>query len=449
MSTTAAQLPRAFSQRATLSRAGYAFIAVLLIVVLEGAVRKWVASGATLPLILVRDLLAIYLIAHAWGSGALRRQKRITSVLLAWTCVVVAWGLLQLVGGESTPTVLLIGLRFWLLYIWFGVAAAAAMNEADYRAAVLVAASILLMMAPLSVVQHFSPPGARINAQLEGGDEEGIFVAVAGVVRTTGTFSFTLGYSTFIALVAPLVFALVGAKKRTKLQFLFVTAVFGSFITASVVSGSRTAVIYSGVMLAAYFGGRLWLAKGKGKFRAAIAIVFGMMLVAVLLYAFSGALEVTGQRFEQASEVEDFWERMLHIFIGEPYTYEKITWLGYGLGLGSNLATYVRTGGSNVFALAEVEASRILLEGGLIGYAFTALKLVVLGVGIGKSVRLAYSQRSVYPILLWMTVTLAILTWPAVGQISAHGLLGPMLAFGLLVFRFPKMEFFPSRSASK
>lgn len=448
MSTAAAQLPHALSRRASLSRAGYAFIAVFLIVVLEGAVRKWVASGATLPLILVRDLIAIYLIAHAWSSGALRRQKRVTSVLLAWSCLVVAWGLLQLVGGESSPTVLLIGLRFWLLYIWFGVAAAAAMNEADYRAAVLVAATVLFIMAPLSVVQHFSPPGARINAQLEGGDEEGIFVAVAGVVRTTGTFSFTLGYSTFIALVAPLVFALVGARKRTKLQFLFVTAVLGGFVIASVVSGSRAAVIYSGVMLATYFAGRLWLAKGKGKVRAAIAIVFGMMLVGVLLFAFSGAIEVTGQRFEQASEVEDFWERMLHIFIGEPYTYEKITWLGYGLGLGSNLATYVRTGDSTVFALAEVEASRILLEGGLIGYAFTALKLVVLAIGIGKSVRLAYRQRSVYPILLWMTVALAVLTWPAVGQISAHGLLGPMLAFGLLVFRFPNMEFFPPRSAS-
>ncbi|MDL9998385.1 hypothetical protein QTI24_07235 [Variovorax sp. J22P240] len=448
MSTTAAQFPRALSQRTSLSRAGYAFIAVFLLVVLEGAVRKWVLLSATLPLILVRDLLAIYVIFYAWNIGALRRQKRITTVLLAWSCVVVAWGLLQLVAGESSPAVLLIGLRFWLLYIWFGVAAAAAMNEADYRAAMLVAVGTLLVMAPLSVVQHFSPPGARINAQLEGGDEEGVFVAVAGVVRTTGTFSFTLGYSTFIALVAPLVFALVGARKRTRLQFLFVVAAFGCFIIASVVSGSRTAVIYSGLMVATYFAGRLWLAKGKGKVRAAIAIFFGMILVALLLYAFSGAIEVTGQRFEQASEVEDFWERMLHIFIGEPYTYKMITWLGYGLGLGSNLATYVRTGDSTYFALAEVEASRILLEGGLIGYLFTALKLVVLAIGVGKSIRLAYKQRSVYPILLWMTVSLAILTWPAVGQISAHGLLGLMLAFGLLVFRYPKMEFFPPRSSS-
>ncbi|MDM0077832.1 hypothetical protein QTH90_25715 [Variovorax sp. J2P1-59] len=445
MSTTATHFPHALSQRTTLSRAGYAFIGVFLIVVLEGAVRKWAVSSATLPLILLRDLLAIYLIFHAWSNGSLRRQKRVTSVLLAWSCLVVAWGLLQLVGGESSPTVLLIGLRFWLLYIWFGVAAAAAMNEADYRAAVLVGVGLVLLMAPLAIVQHLSPPGARINSQVDG-DEDSVFVAVAGVVRTTGTFSFTLGYATFLALVAPLVFALVGARKRTKGQMLFVMSAFGGFVIASVVSGSRTAVIYSAIMLLVYFAARFWLAKGKAKARAAVAIVLGMALVGVLLFAFSGALEVTGQRFEQASADEDFWTRIITIFIGEPFVYNDVTWLGAGLGLGSNLANYVRTG-SGYFTIAEVEAGRILLEGGLIGYAFTAFKVLVIVWGVSKSLRLAYKLRSPYPILLWMTVSLAMLTWSAIGQLTAHGLLGIMLAFGLLVFRHPNMDFFPPRSS--
>ncbi len=446
MSSVLAHHAYAPSRAATLSRAGYAFIAVLLIIVLEGAVRKWVVSSASLPLILMRDLIAIYLIFHAWSNGSLRRQGNVTRVLLAWSCLVIAWGLLQIVAGESSPVVLLIGLRFWLLYIWFGVAAAASMNEADYRAAVKVAVGLLLLLGPLAVVQHFAPPGARINTQVDG-DEEGVFIAIAGVVRTTGTFSFTLGYATFLAVVAPLVFGILAARKRTRMQWIFAIATFGLFIIGSVVSGSRTAVIYSGLMLATYFAGRLWLSKGKAKIRAAFAVFIGAGLVAILLIAFSGALEVTGQRFEQASEAEDFWQRVLTIFFGEPYTYSMITWLGAGLGLGSNLATYVRTGGAEVFALAEVEASRILLEGGLLGYAFTALKVVVIGMGVGKSVLLAYKLRSVFPILVWMTVSLAILTWSAVGQITAHGFLGVMLAFGLLVFRHPRVEFFPPRSS--
>ena len=71
-----------------MTRAGYAFIAVFLIVVFEGAVRKWVASSATLPLILVRDLLAIYLIFHALeATGTCGANKASPRRLLAWSCL--------------------------------------------------------------------------------------------------------------------------------------------------------------------------------------------------------------------------------------------------------------------------------------------------------------------------------------------------------------------------
>jgi hypothetical protein len=448
MSTTAASLPYAQARHGATTRAGYGFIAVFLLVVLEGAIRKWGVESVTLPLILLRDAIAAYVILHALATGALRRQPEVTLLLVLWSCVVLAWGLLQVVGGVNSPTVLLIGLRFWLLYIWFAVAAAASMNEADYRAAMMVAIWTLILMAPLAVVQYLSPPGARINNQLEG-DAEGVFQVVEGVVRTTGTFSFTLGYATYLALMAPLALAAVGARKRTQLQVVFGLLALGCFVIASVVSGSRTALIYSGLMLGVFFFGRFWLARGRAKATALVAVIFGLALVAVLLFAFSGAIDTANTRFQQASEAESFWGRILTIFVGEPFVYDKSTFLGFGLGAGSNLAGFVRTG-KNVsdFALAEVEAGRILLEGGLIGYAFTALKVVVVVVGVAKSLRLAYKARSVYPILLWLTVALALLTWPASGQLTAHGLLGLMLAFGLLVFRFPAFELFPARGSS-
>jgi hypothetical protein len=427
-----------------MTRAGKAFIAVFLVVVLEGAVRKWVASAATLPLLLVRDLLAIYVIAYALRNGALQRNRGITQTLLAWSCLVIAWGLLQLVVGESSPTILLIGLRFWLLYIWFGVAAAATMNEADYRAAMRVAVWSLLLMTPLVVLQHFSPPGARINSQVDS-DEADIFLVIADVVRTTGTFSFTAGYTTYLALMAPLVFAVAGARKRSGRQTLFAAALFGGFVVSSTVSGSRTAVILSGLMVVAYFIGRLALARGRARTGALVGVIAGVLLLAVLLYVFRGALTITEQRFQEASDVETFWGRIFTIFIGQSVAFDEFRWIGWGIGLGSNLANYVRTGSTGAFALAEVEASRILLEGGLIGYVFTIFKVGVIIVGVRKAWRLSRRLHSAYPILLWAIVSLALLTWSATGQLTAHGLLGLMLAFGLLVFRHPTLEFFPPR----
>ena len=113
----------------TLTRAGRLFISVMLMVILEGALRKWLSSSLTLPLVLARDALAVYTIFYALSRGHLHRQKDVTIFLLAWSCCVVMWGMLQLILGESNPKVLLIGLRFWLLYIWFACAVTASMSE--------------------------------------------------------------------------------------------------------------------------------------------------------------------------------------------------------------------------------------------------------------------------------------------------------------------------------
>jgi O-antigen ligase len=447
MSTSAVAMPYSRGQTAQMTRAGYGFIAVFLLVVLEGAIRKWLFGGATLQLILLRDLIAIYVIAFAVANGSLRRNRRVTMVLLVWSCVVVAWGLLQTIAAGSSPAVLLIGLRFWLLYIWFGVAAAAAMSEADYRAALMVAIWSLILMVPLVVLQYLSPPGARINSQLDGEDEN-VFQVIAGVVRTTGTFSFTLGYATYLAVVSPLVFAAVTARKRTSRQRLFSLLALACFAMASVVSGSRAALVFSGLMLGIYFLGRVWLARGKARINAIFAVIVGLALVGVLLFIFSGAIDAANQRFEQAAADESPLARIVTIFAGEPYVYDKVNWLGLGIGAGSNLAGFVQTG-DRAFTLAEAEAGRILLEGGLLGVAFEALKVVVVIVGLWKSLRLSSRTRSIFPLMVWLTVALGALTWPAIGQLTAHGLLGLVVTFGLLVFKFPGMEFFPPRGSSR
>jgi hypothetical protein len=446
MSVIAASVPRAINRPASLSRAGQLFLAVFLIVVFEGAVRKWVSSASTLPLILLRDLLALALVVYALRHGYLRRHKKITAVMLAWSCLVLGWGLLQLVGGESSPIVWLIGLRFWLLYTWFAIAAAAAMTETDYRAAIFAAAFAMLLLAPLAVLQHYSPPGARINTQLDG-DEESVFVVVVGVVRTAGTFSFTSGYATYLTMVAPLVFGILGARKRNTRQFLFAMAVFVAFVTGALVSGSRTAAITSGMMLMAYLLGRLLFSKARNKVGAAIAVIAALAMTALFAYVFRDAIGVTQTRFEQASEAENFTERVLTVLFGEPWVYDLMSWLGYGVGYGSNLATYVRTGAADVFALAEAEGGRILMEGGLLGVSYIGLKYVVLAIGTLSSLRVSIKTNSPYAVLVWLTTAFAVVSWPALGQLTANALLGIMLTYALLVLRYPRLEIFPSRAS--
>ncbi|MEJ7686828.1 MAG: hypothetical protein WKG52_07490 [Variovorax sp.] len=446
MNSIAASYTQASSRPTALSRAGQMFIAVFLIIVLEGAVRKWASSSSTLPLILLRDLIAVGLVLYAWRGGHLRRQSKIAAAMLAWSCVVFGWGLLQLVGGESTPTIFIIGLRFWLLYTWFAVAAAASMNEADYRASIWTAGILMLALAPLAALQFYSPPGARINTQLEG-DEGDVFVAIAGVVRATATFSFTSGYATFLGMVAPIALGLLGARKRTTRQQVFAISVFMAFVVGTLVSGSRAATITSAVMFLAYLFGRLLFSKMRKKPAAAVAVVLALAVAAVFAYVFQGAIGVTQERFEQAAAAEDFAGRVLAILFAGPGIYDAITWLGSGIGYGSNLATYVRTGANAAFALAETEGGRILLEGGLLGIAFSVLKVVVVTLGMAKSIRIAAKTNSPFPMLVWLTASLAIVTWSAIGQLTSNALLGIVLTYALLVLRYPRFEFFPPRAS--
>lgn len=440
----AAMLPSAGSGvagAARLSRLGQLFIAVILIVILEGAVRKWLSSAMTLPLVLARDVLAVYAVYYAFIRGHLHRNKGTSLVLLAWSCCVGMWGMLQLILGESNPQVFLIGLRFWLLYIWFACAITASMTEHDYRVAVKTVLWTLIVMGPLVVVQHLSPPGARINTQVDS-QESDVFVVALGVVRTTGTFSFTAGYTTFLELCAPLVLLILESRKRTSGQRLFSLMALGAFLAGSIVSGSRSAILFSGGMLGVYLLGSVFLAPGRRKGIALLAIVFIVLMLGLFLYLFQGAVEATQERFQMASEAEDFVGRLASIFIGEPDVYKRFTWIGHGVGLGSNLANYVQGGDRTVFALAETEAGRTLLEGGLLGYLFAALKIGVVIAGMTKSTFQALRTRTMFPVLVWLAISFAMFSWSYVGQLSINALFGVLFALGLLTFKYPNFRVF-------
>lgn len=427
--------------KARVSTTGRLFISVMLILILEGAVRKWVSNSSTVPLVLLRDLLAAYVVLHAFTHGHFRRQRAVLQVMLPWSACVLGWGLLQLTLGESSFPVLMIGLRFWLLYLWFGLAAAAGMSERDYIVAVRVLMALLLLMAPLAVLQRNSPPSAFINKSLDE-DVESIFVVIAGVVRTTGTFSFTSGFTNFLNICTPFALGAFEARKPRLRHRVLALMMFGALVICALVSGSRAAVVYVGGTLALYLLGNLVFAPMRRKGIALIAAVLTVVVVGGLLFVFQDAVDAIQQRFEVAAQSEDFFVRAISTFLGEPGLLERSNWLGVGLGVGSNLAQYVQTGGRAIFISAETEAGRTLIEGGLIGGLFIFLKVCMILLGIGGALRRAMQTRAVFPILVWVGLALALLTWPAIGQLTANGMLGVLLGLGMLSLRYPRFRLF-------
>jgi len=434
----AAQQPVADRQigRDRLSRMGKLFIAILLIAIFEGAIRKWVSSASTIPLVLLRDALALYGIAIGLKKRRVSSSHIGMQLLLIWSGTVVCWGLLQLIVNQTSVLIYFLGLRFWLLYLWFAYAGAKSLSETDFRFISKVLIIISIAMVPLVVVQHLLPPGAFLNRQVDG-DEETVFRITADIVRTTGTFSFTLGYTVFLAMVAPFAFASFTPGMRLwrgkALPILGVTAMG----VGSLVSGSRAAIIFFGLLFTIYIFTSLFFARGRKNKRSALRMaLIALVAVSTLPFLFSRAIDASQERFETAAESESFVARISSMFLGEPGVYKDLPLLGHGLGGGTNLAGFAVTG-HRTFLLAETEVARTVLEGGLLGVAFVALKLGVVLVGLRKSFTIARGSGNILPGMLWATTAIALLSWSIIGQLTVNVLGSLLLGLSVASLRLP------------
>lgn len=411
--TFSAAMPYAGRER--LGFMAWLFIAILLITVFEGAFRKWVSNGLTYPLVGLRDVLAVVGIVYALSRGYERYAPQLSLSLLLASVLLVAWGLLQLLVNQSSPLVFLFGLRFWLLYLWFAVLAAVSMSEHDFRRIAQVMVLLLIGMAPLAVMQHFLPVESFWNKQV---DEGYVFTVTQFIVRTTGTFSFTAGYTTFLAMTTPFALLAVDGRLRLWRGKWLPHLGMAALLVATVVSGSRGAIIFFGILACTYIGASVFFGNRRQKWRAIVLlIVLAVTLLAASLSIFSRAMEATRERFETASESESFIDRLAYNFLPQG----ESSLIGAGIGMGSNIGAVLETG-NRQFLLAEAENARVILEGGVFGWLVLLGKLAVVLLGLRRAVYIARRTNSMLGVTLWMTTGLALLSWSIIGQLTINTL---------------------------
>jgi len=406
---------------ARVTRFGRIFLWVFLVTVLEGAARKWISNSLSMPLVLSRDMLVLYGIYHAARHCGFTVARQEVKLLLFWSVIVLAWGLLQLTQGRGTPQTLLIGLRFWLLYLWFAVAASRVLTEHDVQLICRVTLVLMVLMAPLVVVQQHLPAGNFLNRQTEG-DESQVFMMTGDLVRATGTFSFTTGYTTFLGISAPIALQYVlgpgGGRTRYRMLSLLVLA---ALAVSSLTSGSREAVILLPILIVTAIGCSVVFGRGVTRLRAvywaAMMVPIGVITAIVL----SASVQGLTQRFDEASESENFNDRVEAMFLGESNGYSRQGLLGEGIGRASNLASYVERG-EIAFAYAETETSRTIVEGGLLGYTFVFLKFALCVAGMWRAFGLARRTGSSFAVLLWLVASICLLSWAMIGQLTINAL---------------------------
>jgi hypothetical protein len=348
----------------------------LLLLIFEGALRKWFLPALATPLLVVRDPIALWLIFSAWNKGILPK-----SYLLKAMVVIGLLGIFTaLLFGHGNLTVAVFGARTLIVHFPMIFVIGSVMDKED----VLKIGQFLLWtsipMVLLIALQFYSPQSAFVNRGV-GGDNAGAgFSGAMGYLRPPGTFSFTNGTHLFYGLTGSFIlYFWLNPKGVNKLLLCGATMALIAVIPLSI---SRTLGFM--ISISAFFALITVLRKPENFLRVVLAGT-GVLVILMVLSNFSffqTATKVLTLRFTNASYTEGglkgtlgnryfgWMAKAISTSLDQPF-------FGHGLGLGTNVGSALLTG-DRKFLVSEEEWNRQIGElGALMGIGVILIRVAL------------------------------------------------------------------------
>lgn len=357
-----------------------------LLVVLDGALRKWVLPGQSAFLFVLKDavLWGGFLAYASWRSPTqLPRPLRRTwiPVLLGGYISIVA---LQAFNPRLPSLVVSgLGLKAHLAYLPLLVLGPALIAETKERQAIRFLRGytflIVLPLAALSVYQFYQPPSAWVNQYVR---EMGTIATVEGHVRVISTFSYVGSHTAYLTFNAFLSAGVLFAGLRTNRRDLKIIGglLFGATFVVLPMAGSRgPVVIVLGsltVLLVVMRSSYKW----SLRFVAAAALVTAVAVQGLGGFGLAGGWDALAERAAKAGDTE---QRVTGILAGPLEGVERGGLLGYGAGSAHQAASRFVSGAGGYSWLPEgyieTHTARILIELGTFGWlVLMALKAALL-----------------------------------------------------------------------
>jgi hypothetical protein len=349
-----------------------------LLIVGQGALRKWIFPGLATPLYAAKDAVilgALLLFGQRYGYRLAAPLRRTLLPALwggfAFVVVLQAFNL-----NVPSVAVGVLGIRSYLLYSTLLILLPAALQhvERPERLVTVVVLGVIVPVLVLGIYQYFQPQDAWINDYLA---EDMEVAAVMGHTRIAGTFSYLGGMAPFLTFSAFLGLGILVAGVRHEHQWY--KALGGGLLllalTVAPMNGSR-GVVY-GMLLPLPFV--LYVVSTR---RSLGALLGTMLIVAVVggAVAIESELATAGwktitHRIETASDQDTRIQTMLL----DPVRKVPVGGvLGYGAGSTHQAATRLsETGRVQIEGVYyEGELGRVLIELGVVGaLLFLALKV--------------------------------------------------------------------------
>lgn len=371
-----------------------------LLVIFEGALRKWFLPGLATPLLIIRDPVAIWLVIKCWQRGLFPSTIYLNGMIFIGVVSIFIAVFL----GHGNLLVAIYGARILLFHFPLIYVMGKVLNREDVVKIGITTLWITIPMAVLIFLQFYSPQSAWVNRGV-GGDMAGAgYSGANGFFRPPATFSFTTGTTSYFSYAACFIFYFWFDLKRIN-KLILIGATLGLF-AAIPLSISRGLFFQTGVTIIFLILAVSRKPKYFGKLL--VAVIGGVIIIIALsqLSAFKTATEAFTSRFTDAGVSEGglkgtLGTRAVGGSIGALISSTDQPILGYGIGMGTNVGSMLLAG-NKTFLIAEGEWGR---EVGELG-PFFGLAVVFLRIGLTIKIALAcYRKLAFDDILPWLLLS--------------------------------------------
>jgi len=361
--------PTMIDRSRTIRWIGWLIITYTVLLMIEGALRKWIAPKYSDPLLVIRDPVLLVIYWLAFRAHVFPRNWWVNSLfgigVLSFVFSILF--LSQFLPWFPIAAITLYGFRANFLHLPLIFLIAKIFDEEDVQK---IGWWILLGMIPLSllmVAQFHASPDSFIN--ITAGASEGAeqLTAGGGKIRPPGTFSFISGPVFYCAMATA--FLIYGVLSRATYQTWLLIASGVALVVAVAVSGSRSCV--GSVLLVVLTMFVIFAIRPRAVNQVGRAILIGIAVAVIIarVPVFGQGLHILSERFTTAAEEGDtnivlsLVNRTVEGFTESFRNLGQYPASGWGLGLGTNVGTHFLVGGTG-FLLSENEWTRLLYEMG-------------------------------------------------------------------------------------
>ncbi len=354
--------------------------ATLIIVVLEGVLRKWVLPQASDMIYFLKDLVLLGAYLRYYLGSEPKYPLRLTFFNIA-LFMSLGWCVFQVFNPSlGSPIVGFFGLKAYLFYLplmW--MLPNLFQSEEELYKFLRTYLLLLIPVSLLAIAQFYSPINSPINVYAGGVEAQAV---VDGNPRVTGTFSYILGYSTYLSVCFTILIPLLSVP-QTKIWSLLTLVEVLLVAGTSFMTGARGLLLFEILFILAYFC-LLWFTKPSKAVRAIKHFITPVVLISVVVpIFFNKAMQAFYNRTIGVSDSSTFVDRIFSSFTEPQQAMQHKGFDSYGIGATHQAVSTLR----KILGLslgessppAEGEMGRIVLEIGPFGFLiWYGLRLILI-----------------------------------------------------------------------